>query len=222
MFTPVRSTLLVFVVSLLATSLSLAGSLPVNIRAWTIPQDGQVPFDPPPGTFAANQTVTLTPGSPFTVADFRGLNDWITPDPISPDRATFFSRDYLFTFAVEVSTLDNSNVALLEYPGNAFANWVQDPQGGVYQPQIGVTLGDPTITGSLTFGSFVMSSTLEQYDSGEQEFNVKGKSVIGTNPENTGTVVKFGVQDVPEPGTVILAGLGLGCTWLLRRRLAKA
>jgi hypothetical protein len=194
-----------------------AGSLPVTIRAFTTPLPGQTPFAPPPGSFLDTQTITLDTGTPFYVANFQGLNDWITPDPVTPTRATFFNRDYLFTFTVEVSSLDNSQVALLEYPGNAFANWVQDPQGGVFQPQVGVTLGDPTITGDLNFGTFTIRESREETISAELHTVMKGANVVLPNPENTGVMVRLDVQNVPEPTTVVLGLLGLGSLTVLRR-----
>lgn len=195
----------VVVCGLIAVSVATAG--PVAVRAWVTPRPGQTPFDPPPDGFAPEMAFTLSPSNEVLLGSFGPSEAWITPDPVwDPTRSTAGHRQYLFTYHAEVTDLAGGGVHEFTLDGAAEANWVQRYDGLVLPDTLAVSFTPPD-DGWTTVGANRYRLAVTQ----KAEGNVIGADVS----------LMTALPEVPEPGTLLLAGVGLaaaGAWWKKQRR----
>lgn len=173
---------------------STAFAGPVTVRQWVTPKPGQPTLTPPPGTFAPEVILDdWQPNEPITIASFLPDERWASPDtPYTPGESKAGSMRYEFTYHAEVT--DGRRAATFEMDGVVTADWMQRYDGLVLPGTVMVWIDQPL--------SIAMVS--------DEPFAVSTRELLESN-DRIGTEVELTIQptDTPEPGTLILSGLGV-------------
>lgn len=192
----------------IAASMATAGPVPVSVRAWVTPKPGQTPFDPPPDGFAPDMAFDLSPGADVTLGSFGPSELWVAPDPVyDPNQSKAGFRQYLFTYNAEVTDGASGQSKVFTVDGAAEANWIQRYDGLVLPGMMAVTFAAPA-DGWTTVGANRYRLTVTEQ--GEGNWMGADVSLMTALPE------------VPEPGTLLLAGVGLVAAWAWRKKQRRA
>lgn len=197
---------LAVVCGLVVASSAVAG--PVHVRAWVTPRPGQTPFDPPPGGFAPDMTFDLSPGNDVTLASFGPSEAWVTPDPVwDPNQSKQGYRQYLFTYHAEVTDVASGRANEFTLDGSAEADWIQRYDGLVLPGLLGVWFDGP-------------DNRWTEVGANRYRLNVVDR-VAG---DRIGADVTLAVApaEAPEPGTLVLAGVGLAAVGWWGRKQRRA
>jgi hypothetical protein len=179
----------------------------VTVRQWVTPKPGHSPLTPPPGTFAPEVTFDdWQPNRPIPIASFLPDERWASPDtPYTPGESKAGSMRYEFTYHAEVT--DGVRAATFEMDGVVTAEWMQRYDGLVLPGAVVVWIDQPLSIARFPGEPFAVTA-----------------HEVRESSDRIGAEVQLTIQptDTPEPGTLLLAGVGLATAgagvWRRRRQ----